>query len=84
MSTITDQLIRFRKAEVPAEAAVMMRLSLFDWAACGIAGAQAGEFDDFSAAQRAMGTGQAQIFGGAPPRRPGRAGQRHAVPCAGL
>ncbi|MDD9721667.1 MmgE/PrpD family protein [Sulfitobacter sp. PR48] len=64
MSTITDQLIRFRKAEVPAEAAVMMRLSLFDWAACGIAGAQAGEFDDFSAAQRAMGTGQAQIFGG--------------------
>lgn len=64
MSTITDQLIRFRKAEVPAEAAVMMRLSLFDWAACGIAGAQAGEFDDFAAAQSAMGTGQAQILGG--------------------
>lgn len=64
MSTITDQLIRFRKAEVPAEAAVMMRLSLFDWAACGIAGAQTGEFDDFAAAQRAMGTGQAQLFGG--------------------
>ncbi|APE43314.1 2-methylcitrate dehydratase [Sulfitobacter alexandrii] len=64
MKTVTDQLIRFRKAEVPAEAAVMMRLSLFDWAACGIAGAQAGTFDDFAAAQRAMGTGQAQIFGG--------------------
>ncbi len=64
MSTITDQLIRFRKAEVPAEAAVMMRLSLFDWAACGIAGAQAGEFDDFAAAQSAMGTGLAQILGG--------------------
>ncbi len=46
--TITDLLMRFRTAKVPADAREMMRLSLFDWAACGIAGARSGEFDDFA------------------------------------
>ena len=68
--TITDQLIRFRKADVPPDALAMMRLSLFDWAACGIAGAATGEFDEFVATQRAIGTGQSGFIGGgsgAPP-----------------
>jgi 2-methylcitrate dehydratase PrpD len=62
--TITDLLIRFRTAKVPADAREMMRLSLFDWAACGIAGARSGEFDDFADGQRSMGTGHSTLFAG--------------------
>jgi 2-methylcitrate dehydratase PrpD len=60
---ITEQLVKFTTSEVPEEAAAMMRLSLFDWVACGIAGA--GEAD-FAAFRRAQMTeeGPAQVFGG--------------------
>ena len=44
---ITDKLIKFYRTEVPEEAAAMMRLSLFDWAACGIAGARESAFHPF-------------------------------------
>jgi 2-methylcitrate dehydratase PrpD len=42
----------------------MMRLSLFDWAACGLAGAQEPDFADFVAAQMARGQGPASVLGG--------------------
>ena len=42
----------------------MMRLSLFDWAACGIAGAAEPEFADFVAAQLSRGQGPATVIGG--------------------
>ncbi|KIN72324.1 MmgE/PrpD family protein [Sulfitobacter guttiformis] len=60
---ITDQLVKFSTAEVPEEAAAMMRLSLFDWAACGIAGAAEPEFAAFRRAQM-IEDGPAQVFGG--------------------
>ncbi|MEH6741738.1 MAG: MmgE/PrpD family protein [Sulfitobacter sp.] len=60
---ITGQLIKFAQAEVPEKAAAMMRLSLFDWAACGIAGAQEPEFAPFRRAQM-VEEGPAHIFGG--------------------
>ncbi len=60
---ITDQLIKFSMSEVPEEAAAMMRLSLFDWAACGIAGAVEPEFARFRSAQM-IEDGPAHIFGG--------------------
>jgi 2-methylcitrate dehydratase PrpD len=60
---ITDQLVKFRTAEVPEEAAAMTRLSLFDWAACGIAGADAAEFAAFRRAQM-IEDGPAHVFGG--------------------
>ncbi len=60
---ITEQLIKFAQAEVPEKAAAMMRLSLFDWAACGIAGAQEPEFAPFRRAQM-IEEGPAHIFGG--------------------
>jgi len=60
---ITDQLVKFATAEVPEVAAAMMRLSLFDWAACGIAGAMEPEFAAFARAQR-VEDGPAQVFGG--------------------
>ncbi len=63
--TITDQLVKFASAEVPQDAQIMMRLSLFDWAACGIAGATEPDFSDFVAAQLARGQGPATVFGGA-------------------
>lgn len=63
-ATITDLLLRFQRSEVPADAAEMMRLSLFDWAACGIAGAQEDEFAEFAAAQKSLGSGQCAILGG--------------------
>jgi 2-methylcitrate dehydratase PrpD len=60
---ITEVLVKFGTAEVPEEAAAMMRLSLFDWAACGIAGAAE---PDFAAFRRAQMTeeGPAHLFGG--------------------
>lgn len=60
---ITEQLIKFSQAEVPEKAAAMMRLSLFDWVACGIAGAQEPEFAPFRRAQM-VEEGPAHIFGG--------------------
>lgn len=60
---ITDQLVKFSTADVPEEAAAMMRLSLFDWAACGIAGATEPEFKQFRGAQMTE-DGPAHIFGG--------------------
>jgi len=60
---ITEQLVKFASAEVAEEAAAMMRLSLFDWAACGIAGAQEQEFAGFRRAQMTE-EGPAHIFGG--------------------
>jgi 2-methylcitrate dehydratase PrpD len=60
---ITEQLVKFSTAEVPEEAAAMMRLSLFDWAACGIAGAAEPEFTSFRRAQM-VEEGPAHVFGG--------------------
>ncbi len=64
MSTITDQLIKFARATPPEDALIMMRLSLFDWAACGVAGAADADFADFVAAQLARGQGPATVIGG--------------------
>ncbi|MEL7515619.1 MAG: MmgE/PrpD family protein [Pseudomonadota bacterium] len=45
---ITDKLIEFAQAEPPETALAVMRLSLLDWAVCGIAGARIGDFAGFS------------------------------------
>lgn len=60
---ITEQLVKFSTAEVAEEAAAMMRLSLFDWAACGITGAAEPEFAAFRQAQ-IIEDGPAHVFGG--------------------
>ena len=60
---ITEQLVKFSTAQVPEEAAAMMRLSLFDWVACGIAGAAEPEFAAFRRAQM-VEEGPAHLFGG--------------------
>lgn len=65
MSGITEQLIEFTRISVPRDATAMMRLSLFDWAACGIAGARETEFDAFVKAQLALHHGSHLTFGGA-------------------
>ncbi|MCX7559881.1 MmgE/PrpD family protein [Sulfitobacter sp. F26204] len=62
--TITNQLVDFAAQRVPADAAAMMRLSLFDWAACGIAGAQESEFDRFVSIQLASQQGGHLVLGG--------------------
>ncbi len=62
--TITDQLIKFAGVTPPKDALTMMRLSLFDWAACGIAGAREPDFADFVAGQLARGQGPATVIGG--------------------
>ncbi|KIN60963.1 MmgE/PrpD family protein [Sulfitobacter noctilucae] len=64
MATITDGLLAFATTAVPADAAGMMRLSLFDWAACGVAGAQETEFAGFRSTQTAMNPGPHVILGG--------------------
>lgn len=64
MTGLTDQLIEFMGTSVPEDAAAMMRLSLFDWAACGIAGADETEFDAFVGAQLALHQGGHKVFGG--------------------
>ncbi|WP_187431877.1 hypothetical protein ROLI_021780 [Roseobacter fucihabitans] len=64
--SITDHLIAFCTAPTDRAACEMMRLSLFDWAACGIAGAQEGGFDRFQKSIGAQGgQGEAMVFGGA-------------------
>lgn len=62
--SITDHLIAFAGLSVPPDAAAMMRLSLFDWAACGIAGAAEPDFNGFVATQVAGGQGQCTVLGG--------------------
>lgn len=62
--TITDQLLRFVKTDVPADALQMMHLSLFDWAACGIAGAREEDFGDFTQMQMALSRGSNAVLGG--------------------
>jgi 2-methylcitrate dehydratase PrpD len=62
--TITDQLISFASKPVPGEAAAMMSLSVFDWAACGIAGAREDDFQDFKKIQLRFGAGPSAVFGG--------------------
>lgn len=62
--TITDQFIKFACVSPPQDALDMMRLSLFDWAACGIAGARKPDFSDFVSAQLARGQGPATVIGG--------------------
>lgn len=62
--SITDQLIKFVSVMPPEEAQAMMRLSLFDWAACGIAGAREADFDEFVAAHLGRGQGPATVIGG--------------------
>lgn len=60
---LTKQLVKFSGAEVPEAAAAMMRLSLFDWAACGVAGAQQPDFIPFRRAQM-VEEGPSHVFGG--------------------
>lgn len=62
--TITDQLISFAAKPVPPEAAAMMSLSLYDWAACGISGAKVVDSQDFTAMQIATAKGRCCVFGG--------------------
>ena len=62
--TITDLLLRFFQQGVPEDAAEMMRLSLFDWAACGIAGAREEEFTEFTQTQQALSRGANLVLGG--------------------
>ena len=62
--TITDLLLRFQDRNVPESAAEMMRLSLFDWSACGIAGARNEEFADLAQIQKALGKGDNTLLGG--------------------
>jgi len=65
MAALTDRLIDFSAGAVPQSAREMMRLSLFDWAACGIAGAQLSEYDGFLARLHATGgASEAFVLGG--------------------
>lgn len=61
---ITDQLTRFAAVDVPDDALEMMRLSLFDWAACGIAGARDDEFADVVQIQMSLSKGENTVLGG--------------------
>ena len=60
--TITDDLIHFTNTTPDADARAVMQLSVLDWAACGLAGAAEGSFDNFVAAN--ITDGPCQIFGG--------------------
>ena len=60
--TLTDQLIRFAAVTPPASVTQMMRLSLLDWAACGIAGARDPSFARFK--EQHQGGDGAVLFGG--------------------
>ena len=62
--SLTDQLVKFAQVPPPEDAQAMMRLSLFDWAACGIAGAAEGGFAEFITANLARGPGPASVMGG--------------------
>lgn len=60
---ITDQLIAFARSDPDADALEMMRLSLFDWAVCGCAGADEAEFAGLRGAALSAGS-EATLFGG--------------------
>ena len=47
--TITDDLIAFTNSQPDPNARAVMQLSVLDWAACGLAGAAEGSFDNFVA-----------------------------------
>ncbi|WP_299498770.1 MmgE/PrpD family protein [uncultured Roseobacter sp.] len=65
MTGITDQLINFASHPADSAARDMMRLSLFDWAACGIAGAYDPEFTGFRTATIGQGgAAEASVLGG--------------------
>lgn len=60
--TITDNLIAFTNSAPDASARAVMQLSILDWAACGLAGAQEGSYDNFAALNTTAGS--CQILGG--------------------
>ena len=60
--TITDDLISFTNAVPNPNARAVMQLSVLDWAACGLAGAAQGSFDNFVTANTSEG--HCQILGG--------------------
>ncbi|MCX7565374.1 MmgE/PrpD family protein [Sulfitobacter sp. F26169L] len=60
---ITEQFVKLAATDVPEAVAAMVRLSFFDWAACGIAGAADDRFAPFRRAQL-IEEGPAQVFGG--------------------
>lgn len=60
--TITDDLIAFTLAPADQNARSVMQLSVLDWAACGLAGANTHDFDSFVAANAIPGP--CQILGG--------------------
>lgn len=63
--SITDHLIAFCNTSTPRDARDMMRLSVFDWAACGIAGAEDDAVTGFVQSVRAQGgTAEATALGG--------------------
>ncbi|MDW3225637.1 MAG: MmgE/PrpD family protein [Paracoccaceae bacterium] len=63
--SITDHLIDFCNAPAPDDARNMMRLSMFDWAACGIAGVEDAGFADFKDIMLSQtGPGEATMLGG--------------------
>ncbi|MEL7132099.1 MAG: MmgE/PrpD family protein [Pseudomonadota bacterium] len=64
---ITALVLAYAQATPPEDVREVMRLSVLDWAACGIAGHRQGDFDSWAATLRA--TGPATRFdgrGGAP------------------
>ncbi|MEM8577496.1 MAG: MmgE/PrpD family protein [Pseudomonadota bacterium] len=52
---ITDLLLRYAEEVAPEDVRAVMRLSILDWAACGIAGAAEGTFAAWAQAQRSAG-----------------------------
>ncbi|MBW4708816.1 MmgE/PrpD family protein [Roseobacter sp. YSTF-M11] len=63
--TITDALLAFATVEADRDARDMMRLSLFDWAVCGLGGAGDPGFDAFRRSVLAQGgQAEASVLGG--------------------
>lgn len=60
--TITDDLIAFTNSQPDPNARAVMQLSVLDWAACGLAGAAEGSFDNFVATNAT--NGPCQVLGG--------------------
>ncbi|APX11600.1 MmgE/PrpD family protein [Tateyamaria omphalii] len=52
---ITASVLAYAKAEPPEDVRAVMRLSLLDWAACGIVGHRDGAFDSWAATLQALG-----------------------------
>ncbi|WP_298835978.1 MmgE/PrpD family protein [uncultured Roseobacter sp.] len=62
--SITDRLLDLAQRRSDPEALEMMQLSLADWAACGIAGAEDTTFDGFRRAAGHNSSGVSTVFGG--------------------